>query len=33
MTAVRHSAVLSGTPARWVLPAVALGSHPAAWDT
>jgi hypothetical protein len=31
MTAVRHSAVLSGTPAGWVLPAVALGTHPAAW--
>ncbi|MBP0464584.1 CoA transferase [Roseomonas sp. PWR1] len=31
MTAVRHSAALSGTPAHWALPAVALGTHPAAW--
>lgn len=31
MTAVRHSAVLSGTPAGWALPAVAPGTHPAAW--
>ncbi len=31
MTAVRHSAVLSGTPAHWVLPASPLGSHAAAW--
>jgi crotonobetainyl-CoA:carnitine CoA-transferase CaiB-like acyl-CoA transferase len=32
MTAVRHSARMSGTPAGWVLPAVALGSHPPAWS-
>jgi crotonobetainyl-CoA:carnitine CoA-transferase CaiB-like acyl-CoA transferase len=31
MTAVRHSAVLSGTPAHWALPAVPLGSHRPAW--
>jgi hypothetical protein len=31
MTAVRHSAGLSGTPAGWVLPAVPLWSHKAAW--
>lgn len=31
MTAVRHSAVLAGMPAGWVLPAVGLGTHPAAW--
>ena len=31
MTAVRHSAELSGTPAHWTLPAVPLGTHPAAW--
>lgn len=31
MTAVRHSAVLSETPAGWVLPAVTLGTHPARW--
>ncbi|MBR0683584.1 CoA transferase [Roseomonas eburnea] len=31
MTAVRHSAVLSETPARWTLPAMPLGSHPPAW--
>jgi crotonobetainyl-CoA:carnitine CoA-transferase CaiB-like acyl-CoA transferase len=32
MTAVRHSAVLSGSPARWTLPAMPLGSHPPAWS-
>ncbi len=31
MTAVRHSAALSETPAGWLLPAVGLGSHAAAW--
>lgn len=31
MTAVRHSAGMSGTPAHWTLPAVPLGTHPAAW--
>lgn len=31
MTAVRHSAMLSETPARWTLPAMPLGSHAAAW--
>ncbi len=28
---VRHSARLSETPARWVLPSVPLGTHPPAW--
>lgn len=31
MSAVRHSAVLPGTPAHWELPAMPLGSHPPAW--
>lgn len=31
MTAVRHGAILSATPARWALPAMPLGSHPPAW--
>jgi len=31
LTAVRHSAVLSTTPARWSRPAMPLGSHPAQW--
>ena len=31
MTAVRHSAILSATPARWALPAMPLGSHPPSW--
>ena len=31
ITAVRHSASLSLTPARWELPAMPLGSHPAEW--
>jgi hypothetical protein len=31
MRAVRHSALLSATPARWTLPAVPLGTHPASW--
>ena len=30
--AVRHAAVLSETPARWVLPTVPLGTHAAAWE-
>lgn len=32
MTAVRHAAILSATPARWDLPAMPLGSHPPAWQ-
>ncbi|MBB5689096.1 crotonobetainyl-CoA:carnitine CoA-transferase CaiB-like acyl-CoA transferase [Roseomonas alkaliterrae] len=31
MRAVRHSAILSATPAHWSLPAVPLGTHPACW--
>ncbi|MBL8701672.1 MAG: CoA transferase [Alphaproteobacteria bacterium] len=31
LTAVRHAARLSATPAHWALPAMPLGSHPAAW--
>ena len=31
LTAVRHSAVLSTTPARWTRPAMPLGSHPPQW--
>jgi len=31
LTAVRHSAVLSRTPARWSRPAMPLGSHPRQW--
>lgn len=31
MTAVRHAAELSETPARWVRPSVPLGSNPSAW--
>jgi hypothetical protein len=31
LTAVRHAAVLSETPARWERPAVPVGSHPPAW--
>jgi len=31
MTAVRHAAVLSATPARWALPSMPLGSHPPRW--
>jgi crotonobetainyl-CoA:carnitine CoA-transferase CaiB-like acyl-CoA transferase len=31
MTAVRHSAVLDETPARWTRPSMPLGSHPAIW--
>ena len=32
MTAVRHGAILSETPAHWALPSVPLGSHAAAWS-
>jgi crotonobetainyl-CoA:carnitine CoA-transferase CaiB-like acyl-CoA transferase len=32
MSAVRHSATLSRTPARWSRPAMPLGSHDAAWS-
>ena len=31
LAAVRHSAQLSRTPARWVLPAMPPGSHPPVW--
>ena len=31
LSAVRHPATLSETPARWVRPSVPLGTHPAAW--
>ncbi|SFI77143.1 CoA transferase [Bradyrhizobium sp. Gha] len=31
LTAVRHSAVLSTTPAQWSRPAMPLGSHPPQW--
>jgi crotonobetainyl-CoA:carnitine CoA-transferase CaiB-like acyl-CoA transferase len=31
MTALRHAAHLSATPARWTLPSVPLGTHPASW--
>lgn len=31
MTAIRHAARLSATPARWARPSVPLGSHEAAW--
>lgn len=31
LKAVRHSALLSTTPARWSRPAMPLGSHPAQW--
>ncbi|RZN07437.1 carnitine dehydratase [Bradyrhizobium genosp. SA-3] len=31
LKAVRHSAVLSTTPAQWSRPAMPLGSHPAQW--
>ncbi len=33
LTAVRHSAVLSTTPARWSRPATPLGSHPPQWPS
>lgn len=31
LKAVRHSALLSNTPAQWSRPAMPLGSHPAQW--
>jgi crotonobetainyl-CoA:carnitine CoA-transferase CaiB-like acyl-CoA transferase len=31
LSAVRHSAVLSATPASWARPAVPLGTHPPQW--
>jgi crotonobetainyl-CoA:carnitine CoA-transferase CaiB-like acyl-CoA transferase len=31
LTAVRHAAILSETPARWALPSVPLGTHPPEW--
>jgi hypothetical protein len=31
MTALRHSAILSETPAHWALPSMPLGSHPPTW--
>jgi len=31
LTYVRHAALLSQTPARWALPSVPLGTHPATW--
>jgi crotonobetainyl-CoA:carnitine CoA-transferase CaiB-like acyl-CoA transferase len=31
MTALRHTAQLSATPARWALPSMPLGSHKPAW--
>ncbi|KIZ36318.1 MULTISPECIES: CoA transferase [Rhodopseudomonas] len=33
LSAVRHAAVLSRTPARWERPAVPLGSHPPRWPS
>lgn len=33
LKAVRHSAVLSATPAHWLRPAMPLGSHPAQWPS
>ncbi|WP_441276884.1 CoA transferase [Tardiphaga sp. 172_B4_N1_3] len=33
LSAVRHAAVLSRTPASWVRPAMPLGSHPAVWPS
>ena len=32
LTAVRHSAVMSETPARWERPSVPLGTHAPRWD-
>ncbi|HVY17442.1 MAG TPA: CoA transferase [Rhodopila sp.] len=32
LRAVRHSAVLPATPARWDRPSCRLGAHPAAWE-
>jgi crotonobetainyl-CoA:carnitine CoA-transferase CaiB-like acyl-CoA transferase len=31
LTGVRHSAIMSETPVRWVRPSMPLGSHPADW--
>ena len=31
LTGVRHSAIMSETPARWVRPSMPLGSHAAEW--
>jgi len=31
LTAIRHAAQLSETPARWARPSMRLGAHPAAW--
>jgi CoA-transferase family III len=31
LASVRHSAILSGTPAFWARPAMPLGSHPPQW--
>jgi len=31
LTAVRHAASLSQTPARWMRPSVSPGTNPAAW--
>ncbi len=33
LSAVRHAAHMSETPAHWMLPSVPLGTHPASWDT
>ena len=31
LSAIRHSAILSKTPAFWARPAMPLGSHPPVW--
>jgi hypothetical protein len=31
LTTIRHAARMSGTPVRWDLPAMPLGSHAPAW--
>ena len=31
LTAVRHAALMSVTPAAWTRPSTPLGAHPAAW--
>lgn len=33
LTSVRHAAVMSETPVRWVRPSMPLGSHPAKWPS
>ena len=33
LSAVRHAAILSNTPARWARPAMPLGSHPPVWPS